>query len=90
MKRLAIILLLILWPFPVLATDSEAKVVGVSDRDTITVLTPEKRQDKVRLHGIDAPERGRNITSKFGPILSATSLLNDAARNAIELCPIQP
>ncbi len=34
----------------------EGKVVGVSDGDTITVLTNEKRQVKVRLYGVDCPE----------------------------------
>ena len=32
------------------------RVVGVSDGDTITVLDARKRQHKVRLNGIDAPE----------------------------------
>lgn len=35
-----------------------AKVVGVSDGDTITVLH-DRRPEKVRLHGIDAPEKGQ-------------------------------
>ena len=35
------------------------RVVGVSDGDTITVLTPDKRQIKVRLSGIDCPESGQ-------------------------------
>lgn len=33
-----------------------AKVVKVSDGDTITVLTQNKESIKVRLYGIDAPE----------------------------------
>jgi len=33
------------------------RVVGVSDGDTVTVLTAEHRQYKIRLSGIDAPEK---------------------------------
>ena len=35
------------------------KVVKVVDGDTLTILTNEKRQDKIRLAEIDAPERGQ-------------------------------
>ena len=37
--------------------DVQGKVVGVSDGDTITVLDVERHQHKVRLAGIDAPEK---------------------------------
>lgn len=33
------------------------RVVGVSDGDTVTVLTAENRQFRIRLSGIDAPEK---------------------------------
>lgn len=36
-----------------------ATVVGVSDGDTITVLDVDKVQHKVRLQGIDAPEKSQ-------------------------------
>jgi len=36
-----------------------ARVVGFHDGDTITALTDDMRQIKVRLHGIDAPELGQ-------------------------------
>ena len=36
-----------------------ARVVGVHDVDTFTALTDDKRQLKVRLHGIDAFELGQ-------------------------------
>ena len=35
------------------------RVVGVSDGDTITVLDADKKQDKIRISGIDAPEKGQ-------------------------------
>lgn len=48
------------------------KVVKVSDGDTITILTEDKRQIKVRLEGIDCPEskqdfgnRAKQATSKL-------------------------
>lgn len=35
------------------------KVVSIADGDTITILTAEKKQVKIRFNGIDAPERGQ-------------------------------
>lgn len=40
-----------------LAAEYTGRVVGVLDGDTIDVLTPENRVVRVRLSGIDAPER---------------------------------
>jgi endonuclease YncB( thermonuclease family) len=37
--------------------DFTGNVVGVADGDTITVLDPDKVQHKIRLTGIDAPEK---------------------------------
>ena len=35
------------------------RVVGISDGDTLTLLTQNRQQVKIRLHGIDAPELGQ-------------------------------
>lgn len=50
-------LLLALWVSPVFVESLTGKVVGVSDGDTITVLDAGKAQHKIRLAGIDAPEK---------------------------------
>jgi endonuclease YncB( thermonuclease family) len=49
--------LLVLAPFSVSAEVIHAKVIRVSDGDTIAVLDSQNRQYKIRLAGIDAPER---------------------------------
>ena len=40
-------------------------MVGVSDGDTITVLNDAKVQHKIRLAGIDAPEKGQAFGERF-------------------------
>jgi len=46
------------------------RVVGVTDGDSITCLTRDKRQKKVRLDAIDAPERGQPFANKAKQALS--------------------
>ncbi len=43
--------------FPLAWADITGYVVGVADGDTITVLDADKVQHKIRLTGIDAPEK---------------------------------
>jgi endonuclease YncB( thermonuclease family) len=43
--------------------DFSARVVGISDGDTITVLR-DRTGVRVRLHGIDAPETGQDFGSR--------------------------
>lgn len=44
---------------PTLGQSITGKVVGVSDGDTITVLDAGRKQHKIRLYGIDTPEKGQ-------------------------------
>jgi endonuclease YncB( thermonuclease family) len=56
------------------------RVVGVADGDTLTVLTPEYEQVKVRLAEIDAPEKAQS----FGQV-SKKSLSDLAYGKAVEI-----
>jgi len=49
----------------------EGHVVGISDGDTITVLDDSKAQHKLRIAGIDAPERGQAFGERSKQNLSA-------------------
>ncbi|MBA2962164.1 MULTISPECIES: thermonuclease family protein [Ramlibacter] len=51
--------------------DIDGAVVGVSDEDTITVLDDERVQHKVRLAGIDAPEKLQAFGARSKQSLSA-------------------
>ena len=69
MKRLLIALVLILWPLTAHAW--MAKVVSVTDGDTIKVYNAEKGQIKIRLYGIDSPEKGQPYGQAAGKYLAS-------------------
>ena len=59
-KTLRVIILLLLWallPFSSPANTLEGQVVAIADGDTLTVLSTDNQQTKVRLDSIDAPEK---------------------------------
>jgi len=62
--------LLLLIPSLAFAQDITGKVVGVTDGDTLTVLDASKKQHKIRLHGIDAPESAQPFGTKAKQRLS--------------------
>jgi endonuclease YncB( thermonuclease family) len=47
------------------------KVVKVTDGDTITLLTSDNRQEKIRLDGIDAPEKKQDYGEKSKQYLAS-------------------
>ncbi len=53
------IALLLLWALPAAAEILMGRVIGVADGDTITFLDSAHLQHKIRLSGIDAPEKGQ-------------------------------
>jgi endonuclease YncB( thermonuclease family) len=46
------------------AATLQGKVIGVTDGDTVTLLDAQKNQHKIRLHGIDAPEKAQAFGNK--------------------------
>ncbi len=70
MRLIAAPLLLLLITATVHADEIRGKVVGIADGDTITVLDADKVQHKIRLEGIDAPERGQAFGTKSKEKLS--------------------
>lgn len=62
-----LVIALAAWPGLVRAEQTIGRVVAVADGDTITVLDSNNQQHKIRLAGIDAPERKQpfgNVSKK--------------------------
>lgn len=57
---LAFLALLLLLATPLRTAEYSGTVVGVSDGDTMTRLTPEKQRVKIRLGETDTPELGNH------------------------------
>lgn len=55
--RAAIIAVILAWSCFANAEMLQGRVIAVSDGDTVTVLDPDRNQHKIRLMGIDAPEK---------------------------------
>ena len=62
--------ILIAVPLSVSADTLYGRVVGVADGDTVTVLDSDQRQHKIRLMGIDAPEKKQAYGSRSKQSLS--------------------
>lgn len=71
MKRLAVILLVVLFPLICSAQRFTARVVSISDGDTFTVVNKDNLQLKVRIFGIDAPEKKQAYGNKSKEFLSS-------------------
>lgn len=64
MKRLLLACTTLLIMTAAHAAEINGRVVGVSDGDTLTLLTAEKQQIKVRLSSIDTPEKAQPYGQK--------------------------
>jgi micrococcal nuclease len=80
MRLLGIIFALILLATtPTFAATLSGKVVSVADGDTITILTPEKEQVKIRLVEIDAPEKDQAYGQDSKKALSDLVFMKDVS-----------
>ena len=70
MRKILFLISLLLLPILLLSCKSEpvkasniisGKVVKVADGDTITILNSQNKQIKIRLYGIDAPEKAQDF-----------------------------
>jgi micrococcal nuclease len=59
MPRLWLVLFALLFAVASFASELAGKVVGVSDGDTFTLLLANNTTVRIRLHGIDTPEKGQ-------------------------------
>jgi endonuclease YncB( thermonuclease family) len=71
-------LLLLLTAALASAAEFRGVVVGIADGDTITVLDDGRKQHKVRLAGIDAPEKRQAFGEKSKQHLSSLAFKKDA------------
>src|SRR5688572_15644425 len=68
-RTAAILVAVLVWSSLARAEDFTGKVVGVADGDTITVMH-QGRGERIRLHGIDAPEKGQPFTNRAKQFVS--------------------
>ena len=61
------------------------RVVKIADGDTVTVLDARNEQHKVRLAGIDAPERGGH-SQRSGPLRHRARAPRDGQDSGVKCC----
>lgn len=59
------------------ASELRGVIVGVTDGDTITILEASKQQHRIRITGIDAPEKGQAFGERSKQNLSAMAFQKD-------------
>lgn len=70
MKTFALVLAALMFCNSAFAVMVKGRVIGVSDGDTITVLDSSKKTLKIRLAGIDAPEKAQPFGQRSKQSLS--------------------
>jgi endonuclease YncB( thermonuclease family) len=76
--RSLLLFLLAFSALPAWAEVIEGRVVSVADRDTITLLDSNRQQHRIRLAGIDAPERAQPFGQRSKQHLSELAFGKEA------------
>jgi len=63
----------------------DGRVVGVSDGDTVTILTAGKRQIRIRVSAIDAPEKGQPFGDVAKRYMSSLVFGRDVSVDVVKL-----
>jgi endonuclease YncB( thermonuclease family) len=71
------LVLLLSFASPALAEELRGRVVGITDGDTLTLLTPQRREVKIRLAEIDTPERRQPYGTRAHQVLSDLAFRRD-------------
>ena len=74
----SLLLALLLFALPAWAENYIGTVVGVTDGDTLTLLDTDRQQHKVRIAGIDAPEKDQPYGQRSKQNLSAMAYRQEA------------
>jgi len=70
-EMIRLFILLLFWSISASAATLVGQVVGVTDGDTVTVLDEQQQQHRIRLAGIDAPEKRQPFGQRSKEALSA-------------------
>lgn len=81
MKFILFVILIVFANTPVQAYEIKGVVVHIADGDTLTVLTSQKKQIKIRLADIDAPEKHQPFGRKAKQLLAKLSFQKQVTVN---------
>jgi len=84
LRSIAALVMVAAWASPAGAQPLSGKVVGVADGDTLTVLTADHHQVKIRIDEVDAPEKAQAFGQASKRSLSDLCFGREAQANVLK------